>query len=608
MHILFATSEYESLFKLGGLADVSRSLPEALVSRGINVMVTMPFYASVPSEGFKCVGSIAVDFDGVRELVFLFAKPINPSQEGAFGRNSYHCGTLLLFRHPCLDTYRSKHIEETFAFFSKAVATYYLYCGITGREKFDIVHCNDWHTALIPMLIGEDTHNKNVKRGEAHKLPGTLTQDKDGGSDSDRLLEGYAQIARRPKRTIQQTIQSRSAKTILTIHNLLYRGITNIDIANMLMVPASLFHPLSGKTSRKVSFLHEGMVYADHVTTVSPTYAREIEGTGGDTDLRKIMEKRHDHIIGIINGIDTHLWDPASDTYLLKKYDHKTVNTNKAINKSHLQKEVGLSQADAMLCGFIGRIEPRQKGADLLPEMFTKINIQQTGASGYSTARTNARVKQNTSTHLKTHDDQKGAWVTRAEGLPLAGPSANKAGVPSICGHGRTPAAGPLEISFEMSNNQIQIIILGKGDPETVKKLAAFAKKHPRNFVLIDKFDEGLARRIYAACDVLLVPSKFEPCGLTQMIAMRYGTIPVVRKTGGLADTVTDRKTGFTFEKYDVHDFAGSISRAYRMWKEGKKWSSMIRACMRQDFSWDIRAEKYIKLYKINNLPDGGTI
>ena len=471
MRVLFVTSEIATLYKRGGLADVSYALPVALSQKGINVSVAMPFYQQVNVRDVSCVGQLAIDYDRRRELVFVFRTLLQNSHVRVY-----------LFRHPLLNEYDDAHIVDRFAFFSKAVAQLSLYSeGILGGP-YDIIHCNDWHTALVPLMIGESSK------------------------------VGYRE---------RETIQAKKSKTILTVHNLLYQGETGSSITLKLGFPKPIFHPFMTPLGRAVRLMTEGFEYADVVTTVSPTYAKEIaKGTHGKRVV-DVFKRRHDHMVGILNGLDTNLWDPKTDKALPSQYDVRSISLIKPSIKAHLQKAVRLPVSDLPLFGFVGRLEPRQKGLDLIIRA-----VKRMGAEEY------------------------------------------------------------------------QLVVLGTGNKKLVAAFQALAEQYP-NIVFVHTFDERLARRIYAGSDVLLVPSKFEPCGLTQMIAMRYGTLPLVRKTGGLADTVTDGKTGFVFGAYTSTALAKKMKEAIDLYTEKpQQFSKMMKAVMKVDFSWGHQVKEYIALYK----------
>lgn len=479
MKVLFVTSEVTKLYKRGGLADVSYSLPAALSHLGVNVSIAMPFYESMSTKNVVCVGQLALDYDRRRELVFIF-RTILP------GTNV----PVYLFRHPILNQYDGPHIVPRFAFFSKAVTQLYLYSEDTMGGPYEILHCHDWHTALIPLLVGE------------------------------HLKVGY--------RRHEETIQSRRAKTILTIHNLLYIGETGVSLALKLGIPQSMLHVFSTPLGPAIRLMEEGMEYVDRVTTVSPTYAKEImAGIHGKSTV-EVFNRRGDKILGILNGIDSDAWDPRTDRELPQTYSATTVITAKAEIKKSLQHSLHLPVSNVPLFGFVGRFEGRQKGLDLVAKAIAAI-----------------------------------------------------------------------------PDEQYQIALLGTGQKSLIQEFIQLARKHP-NISFTHTFDERLAKRIYAGSDIMLVPSKFEPCGLTQMIAMRYGTIPLVRKTGGLADSVVDGKTGFVFEKYTASALITTINRAITLWHDPKKWSEMVKTAMRQDFSWKRSASEYLALYQ-NLIKGTGT-
>jgi starch synthase len=471
MHVLFVTSELAGVFKLGGLADVSLSLPLALARAGVHVTIALPFYRTISISDVSGVGELAVDFKGKREIVFIFSK-----------QSTQKNMTLLLFRHPYLNDYHATPIEQTFAFFCKVISTFYFYNLQVSKDAIQIVHCHDWHTALVPMLIGE----------------------------SNKLRKS-------------ETMQSKNVKTIVTIHNLLYQGVAKVSIADDLNAPRALFHQLKGIRKGKISFLREGLEYADCISTVSPSYAREIVASSHQDAIGDVLSRRHRAMVGILNGINMNLWNPAHDAALPHHYDLRSVFSEKPKLKKLLQREAGLPTEDVPLVSFIGRIEPRQKGIDIAME----------------------------------------ALRTLARGVP------------------------------------IQAVFLGTGNPKSVRSLRALARRYKKKIAFIHAFDEVLARRIYAGSDMLLVPSRFEPCGLIQMIAMRYGTVPIVRATGGLADTVHPGKNGFTFGPYSAHALSEAILRALGVRESAPAtWRRIIETGMHEDFSWDKSAKEYIRLYR----------
>lgn len=471
MRVLFVTSELAGLYKIGGLGDVSRSLPIALKKLRVDVRVAMPYYKAIELKSVHCTGQIAVDFDGKRELVFIFESKIPDTEV-----------PIYLFRHPKLNDYHGGNIVEMFAFFSCCIGRLYEFAPAVLGGKLDIVHCHDWHTALVPLLLGES----NKLRRES------------------------------------ETLESIRTKTILTIHNLLYQGGGPAALIKMLNLPKKIFHILPTKKGPTIKLFREGLEHADIISTVSPTYAKEILTGDYGQHVNEVLRRRRGDVVGILNGIDDATWDPRDDISLPVHFGLNDLLDGKQANKEYLQRTLKLPVAKMPLIGFVGRLEVRQKGIDILIAALNRL-------------------------------------------LP----------------------------------DGAQVIILGTGPKKIKQILATFAKKYPDHFVFVPTFDERLARRIYASADMLVVPSKFEPCGLTQMIAMRYGTIPIVRKTGGLADTVVDGKTGFIFEDYNETALLAKLKEAIVLWNTNpKKWSRMALRDMRQDFSWLVSAKKYKALYQ----------
>jgi len=468
MRVLFATSECVPFYKKGGLGDVSHSLPIALSHVGVSVTVALPYYEKikVKYKDTPCLGPLAIDYAGKRELVFVFQTRIPKTSV-----------SVLLFRHPRLSVYD----VSAFLFFNVCVSTWHRLTALTGNG-FNIVQCNDWHTGLIPLLLGEN--NKILKK----------------------------QVG---------TIQSKTVKTIMTIHNLLYQGIVTVSMIRNIGLPMSLFEKIPSPEGGVINLFREGLEHADVISTVSPSYAKEILTPEFGPHIFDALRRRHDSIIGILNGIDTDVWDPQKDSYLPKNYSIGSVRRGKSVNKTRLQKAVGLPVSDDLLFGFVGRIEPRQKGVDLI-----------------------------------------------------------------------------MKAVRQLPKKTFQLVLLGTGNLKQVKELKLLEGQYA-HVSFVETFDERLARRIYAGSDVLLVPSKFEPCGLTQMIAMRYGAIPLVRKTGGLADSVIDGKTGFVFDEYNVEHLCKAMWKAIVLREDKPKdWQAMVRRVMEKDFSWTASAREYVKVYK----------
>lgn len=485
MRVLFVTSEVATVFKLGGLGDVSYALPAALKRLGVDIQIVLPYYARIKLKSVKCLGPLAVSWEGRRELVFVFQAKLGKTRV-----------PLLLFRHPIMDEYKAHPTDgmdnpTRFAFFCQTVATYATVEAMKG-ERFDLIHCNDWHTALLPLLLGE--------------------------SPKVFFRNGHAHASILPK----ETLGAQAVRSVLTIHNPVYHGVTGTGLIKKIALDKRQFHVLRDWAHSYINLLREGLEYADVITTVSPTFAAEMLSQNYGPHVTAILKQRKDHLTGILNGIDPDLWDPKKDKYLPFNYSIKDFLTIKIRIKEHLRSALKLPEVNVPVFGFVGRLDKNQKGLDIL-----------------------------------------------------------------------LPAAEKL-----LQKRMIQLVMLGTGSPSVVKMIEKVMVKYRGLFSFIHTFDERLARKIYAGSDILLVPSKYEPCGLTQMIAMRYGTIPLVRKTGGLADTVIDGKTGFVFEKYRASELGEAMERATGAWQDPKAWQRMIKTAMRQDFSWKRSAREYLGVYQ----------
>ena len=348
-----------------------------------------------------------------------------------------------------------------FAFFSKAIVEASKYLK-TQNKKISLIHANDWFSAFTMYFI------------KMQKLP---------------------------------------ISTLFTIHNLSHKGKLNTDNATFKKVMAEGY-----KSSMEV-----GIVYSDHVNTVSPTYAREIVYTKGGGSFRKLLYAYKSKVTGILNGIGTQYWNPKTDRFL-KTHLKNNVKLWKNENKKLLLKKLKLDlNKDIPLVSFIGRLDPKQKGIDLLYKA----------------------------------------------------------------------------LESTLKEFACQCVILGTGDQRWEKKLGSLVARFPGKVAFINRFDGKLSHEIYAGSDILIVPSKFEPCGLIQMIAMRYGALPLVRKTGGLADTVKDKVNGFVFDKYSATELTRTLRLALKMFKDNpEKAQTMIKTAMKEDFSWDKSAREYKKLYQ----------
>jgi len=457
MKIAFVTSEIVPFSKTGGLADVGGALPLALEKLGLTVRVITPKYKSCKKEDDRIGRNINVHF--IKNDAFF-------KRDGLYG-----------------DKYGDyKDNLDRFAYFSKAVLEYLNEINFNA----DIIHCNDWQSALVPLYL------KLMFRGEK-----TL----------------------------------KDAKVLLSIHNVAYQGIFDVDQYDKIGIGREFFNIECMEYYGRVNLLKGGIVFSDFINTVSPTHAEEVQTPEFGYGLDGVLCRYKKKLRGILNGIDNGVWNPEVDGKIKKNYSAKSIE-DKYVNKEDLQKVCGLEvNREIPLLGIVSRLAD-QKGIDLLVDALDGI--------------------------LK-----KGA----------------------------------------------QLVLLGTGDMRYHQMLEQVIKKSPKGASINLKFDPVLAQKIYAGCDMFLMPSRYEPCGLGQMISFKYGTIPIARKTGGLTDTVVDcdfdnlSGNGFLFLEYDERDFLGAIERALKVYREKDLWRGLVRRVMSYDFSWENSAAEYIKLYKnITNI------
>ncbi|MDE6614193.1 MAG: glycogen synthase GlgA, partial [Clostridia bacterium] len=469
--ILFATSEAVPFIKTGGLADVAGALPKALVDCGIDCRVILPLYMDIKQEfrdKMEFLGSTYINLSWRSQYCGLF-KAVHDGVTYYFVDNEYY------FKRSGLYGYYDD--GERFAYFSKAVLE-----SIRLMDGFnpDIIHSNDWQTALIPVFLDVFFRNDDVYR---------------------------------------------NIKTVYTIHNIEFQGRYSGFIAgDVLGLPdwAKEYVDYSGD----VNYMKGGIERANKVTTVSQTYAQEILNSYYGYGMNHILVNRQYKLSGIINGIDQDAYDPKTDKHAYVNYDLSTFG-NKVQNKLKFQEELGLPvDKDIPMIGMVGRLT-HQKGLDLIEHIITRV--------------------------------------------------------------------------LDMG---VQLVVLGTGDYKYEEMLRNVERRYPNNLRPLIKFSSELASKVYCASDMFLMPSKFEPCGLSQMIAMRYGTLPIVRETGGLKDTVlpydytTGRGTGFTFYSYNAYDLLYAIERAVGMYRDYKEdWLKIVNNAMTKDFSWQNISLRYIDLY-----------
>lgn len=475
MKILYVASEVAPFAKTGGLADVVGALPKAMKKRGHDARIIMPLYKCVESGGF----TIKKARKGVEILLGGSVQKGMLRQTALQDMPVYLLENREFYNRSCLyGTPEGDYPDNArrFGFFCHAVVD------LLKRLDFrpDIIHCNDWQTALIPALIRY-------------------------GHDGDPFFMKTA--------------------VVYTIHNLAYQGIfERSDLAD-LGIDDSYFTVDKMEYYGKVNLMKGGIFASDIVNTVSDTYCREIQSEEMGCGLEGVLRKRGRDLYGILNGIDYEEWDPSADPALFRNYS-ASARTGKTANKKGLQKLLGLEQKqDVPLIAMITRLSA-QKGFDLVEKLMPKF-----------------------------------------------------------------------------AKKNLQLVILGTGDEKYMKMLADFRDRGAANISINLSFDQVLARRIYAGSDMFLMPSHYEPCGLGQLIAFRYGSVPIVRKTGGLADTVFDARegvrepNGFSFDEYSAGSCWDAISRALESFADRKSWDRIVRSGMHSDNSWENSAGEYEGLY-----------
>ena len=475
MQIVFASAECAPFVKTGGLGDVAGSLPAALVRAGAEVIVMVPKYATIKDE-----------YKAQMEHFSDFYVSLGWRNEYCGLEKLEHDGVTYMFvdneRYFARDyPYGFFDDGERFAFFSKAITESLQH--LPEGFECDILHCNDWQTALAPVFLRE-------------------------------FYQGLPLYDR--------------VKTVFSIHNVAFQGqfsdTVMEDILGVAHIPAAATQLRCDACS--INYMLGALHYADAITTVSPTYAGEIQTPEFGEGLDGVLRERSYALQGILNGIDVAAFDPATDKRIAANY---TVDdrSGKAVCKAKLQEELGLEvRDDRPLMVMVTRLT-RQKGMDLVMYALDRI---------------------------------------------LAG--------------------------------GVQVAVLGTGDRDYEDGLRYFQDKYPGTMAARIEFDPALSQRMYAAADMFLMPSKFEPCGLSQIIAMRYGTLPIVRETGGLKDTVipynefTGEGTGFSFSNFNGDEMGDAVFRAARLfWDNREAWNQLVTQAMSQDFSWTRSADKYLDLY-----------
>ncbi len=467
MNILFAASEAVPYAASGGLADVVGSLPAAIQSKGHDCRVVMPLYKSIRPEmraQLTFLTNITVDVSWRKQYCGIFTAVWNDVTY-YFVDNEYYFGRdgLYGFYDDC----------ERFVFFSRAVLEMLRYIDFAP----DIIHGNDWQTALIPVFY----------------------------QVFYKYQQGYQNI-----------------KHIFTIHNIQYQGNYGREVLNEVMgIP--LYHMGILEYDGAINMMKGAIETADKITTVSPSYAWEILDPWYSHGLDRILVNKQYKLSGILNGIDTTLYDPAADTMIAKKFSAARPAGKKAC-KEALLAELALQEGDEPIIGIVTRFVSH-KGVDLIRYVFEDI----------------------------------------------------------------------LKLGYKFA-------ILGSGEKIYEDFFSEMQYRYPDRVSVTLGFRPELARKIYAGADMFLMPSQSEPCGLAQMVAMRYGTLPIVRETGGLRDSVTDDGNGdgngFTFKTYNAHDMLDACARAKASYDDQKGWKALVKRAMKCDYSWGASADVYIKLYQ----------
>lgn len=483
LNIMYCSAEVEPFAKSGGLGDVLGALPKAVASYGHNVSVVMPKYGSVIKSKYhnqmKYIGYMFVDVNWRHQYCGVFKLEKDNVTYYFIDNEYYFNGDLYCFAD-----------NERFTFFSKACLDLVQFLG----KRVDVLHCNDWSTALIPVMYDATYRNK----------------------------PNYENI-----------------QLVYTIHNLRYQGWMDENYAkDVTGLPYEFFTRDKLIQGGNVNLMKGGIVFSNMVTTVSPTYAQEIKTDEYSEWLGDVINQYSNKIVGFLNGVDYSLYNPSTDDMIFAKYDVKTHDAGKKLNKTKLQQQLGLPvREDVAVIGLISRLVD-QKGIDLLSAILDRLLVE-----------------------------------------------------------------------------DIQLIVVGTGEHGCEEILRRYGNNYPNKMSANIMFDNTLAHRVYAACDMFLVPSRFEPCGLSQLISLKYGTLPIVRETGGLKDTVmpynqyTNEGNGFSFTNYNSNDFLYTIKRAIDIYYNDKPaWKGIVERAMKCDYSWDKSCIKYIELYSNLCGIEGNTV
>ena len=471
--ILFVASEAVPFIKTGGLADVMGALPKTLAANGLDVSVVIPKYGTIAQKYKDAMETVTT---GLVNLAWR-QQYYGVERIAKDGVNYYFIDNERYFKRDKLYGYDDD--AERFAYFCRAVLTMLPKIGF----RPDIIHCNDWHTGLLGVYLKEDFYR-------------------------DPFYQGM--------------------KVIYTIHNLKFQGIYGPEImGDIIGLPQVLFTNGNLECDGCVNYMKSGMVYADYITTVSPTYAQEITYPYYGEKLDGYIRDNQAKVTGIINGLDVDVYNPRTDPYIKTRYTAENARLGKRDDKDDLRRSLGLPvRRGVPMIAIVSRLD-ESKGLDLITY-----------------------------------------------------------------------------IMDEVLEDDVQLVLVGTGARKYEDYFRGLASRHPTKVSANILFDEKLAHRVYAASDIFLMPSRYEPCGLSQLIALEYGSIPVVRATGGLKDTVIPfdkyRNTGngFTFNNFNAHELLFTIKRALGTYQDDVVWNKLTSNAMNSDYSWKRSAEAYMKLYK----------
>jgi len=483
MKVVYLSSEVVPFAKTGGLADIAGAIPKSIQELGVEIVVLMPLYGIIKEIKYLLTKT-NIQFEvkiGDKVKSGCVYKGFLPDTQVPiyFLDNEQYYSRKGLYNYPGT-TKDFEDNSERFIFFAQGALK------VIEKLKInpDIVHCNDWQAGLIPVYI-------------------------------------------KTKYTEKECFKN--TKTVMTIHNITYQGLFSHSDMNITGLDWSLFNWKQLEFYGKLNFLKGGIVFSDLITTVSKTYAKEIQTPEYGAGLDGVLKERANDLYGIVNGVDYSIWNPETDKYIITNYGIKNLK-GKQLCKRALQRKYNLPERDVPIIGMITRLID-QKGLDLVARKFRDL--------------------------MKTDS---------------------------------------------------QFVLLGTGEPRYHELFRAYTKRFPHKVAVKLTFDEQSAHEIEAGADMFLMPSRFEPCGLNQLYSLKYGTIPIVRNTGGLADTITDvrscpvsngKANGFSFKEYNANVMLDTIISAKDLFKNKSQWINLMKTGMTQDWSWERSAREYIELYKM---------